>query len=153
MNPSGFQSVVPGPTTSISLWTWSVNSQALIPDLWVWSPLTQSFHKSLRWFRYSEFVVVTVQSLSCVWLVEFPLTATRPISLSFTKSQSFLKLMSIESKMPSNPLHPLSSPPPPALNPSQHQGLFQWVNYLHQVLKVLELQHQSFQWIIRVDFL
>ena len=44
-------------------------------------------------------------------------------SLSFTISQSLLKLMSIESVMPSN--HPLLSPSPPALNLSQHQGLFQ----------------------------
>ena len=36
----------------------------------------------------------------------------------------------------------------------QHQGLFQWVSSLHQVAKVLELQlqHQSFQWILRTDF-
>ena len=51
--------------------------------------------------------------------------------------------------------HPLSSPSPPAPNPSQHQGLFQWVNCLHQVAKVLEfqLQHQSFQWTPRTDLL
>ena len=44
---------------------------------------------------------------------------------------------------------------PPALNLSQHQGLFQWVSSLHQVAKALEfhLQHQSFWWIFRVDFL
>ena len=36
--------------------------------------------------------------------------------------------------------HPLSSPSPPAPNPSQHQSLFQWVNSLHEVAKVLELQ-------------
>ena len=44
------------------------------------------------------------------------------------------------------PSHPLSSPSPPALNLSQHQGLFQWVSSSHQVAKVLELQlqHQSF---------
>ena len=44
------------------------------------------------------------------------------------------------------PSHPLSSPSPPAPNPSQHQGLYQWVNSLHEVAKVLEfqLQHQSF---------
>ena len=43
------------------------------------------------------------------------------------------------------PSHPLSSPSPPAPNPSQHQGLFQWVNSSHEVAKVLEfqLQHQS----------
>ena len=39
------------------------------------------------------------------------------------------------------PSHPLSSPSPPALNLSQHQGLFQWVGCLHQVAKLLELQH------------
>ena len=46
----------------------------------------------------------------------------------------------------------LSSPSPPALSPSQHQGLFQWVSCSHQVAKVLELQlqHQSFQWIFRL---
>ena len=50
------------------------------------------------------------------------------------------------------PSHPLSSPSPP---PSQHQGLFQWVNTLHEVAKVLEfqLQHQSFQWTPRTDLL
>ena len=53
------------------------------------------------------------------------------------------------------PSHPLSSPFPPALSLSQHQGLFQWVSSLHQVAKVLELQprHQSFQCISGVDFL
>ena len=53
------------------------------------------------------------------------------------------------------PSHPLLSPSPPALNLSHHQGLFQWVGSTHQVAKVLEfqLQHQSFQWIFRVDFL
>ena len=44
--------------------------------------------------------------------------------------------------------HPPSSPSPPALNLSQHQGLFKWVSSSHHVAKVLEfqLQHQSFQW-------
>ena len=38
------------------------------------------------------------------------------------------------------PSYPLSSPSPPAPNPSQYQGLFQWVNSLHEVAKVLEFQ-------------
>ena len=38
------------------------------------------------------------------------------------------------------PSHPLSSPSPPAPNPSQHQSLFRWVNSLHEVAKVLEFQ-------------
>ena len=51
---------------------------------------------------------------------------------------------------PSNPLSPSS----PALNLSQHQGLSQWVSSSHEVDKVLELQlqHQSFQWILRIWF-
>ena len=53
------------------------------------------------------------------------------------------------------PSHPLSSPFPPAFSLSQYQGVFKWVSSSHQVAKVLEfqLQHQSFQWIFRTDFL
>ena len=53
------------------------------------------------------------------------------------------------------PYHPLSSPSPPAFNLSQHQGLFQWLSYSHQVAKGLEfqLQHQSSQWIFSIDFI
>ena len=53
------------------------------------------------------------------------------------------------------PSHPLSSPSPPAPNPSQHQSLFQWVSSSHEVDKVLEfqLQHHSFQRNPRADVL
>ena len=53
------------------------------------------------------------------------------------------------------PSQPLLSPSPPAFNLSPNQGLFKWVSSSHQVAKVLEfqLQHQSFQWIFRTDFL
>ena len=51
------------------------------------------------------------------------------------------------------PSHPLSPPSPPALNLPQHQGLFHWVGSLHQVARVLELQHQSLQWMFRTDLL
>ena len=46
---------------------------------------------------------------------------------------------------------PSSSAP----GPSQHQGLFQWVNSWHEVAKVLEFQfqHQSIQWTPRTDLL
>ena len=50
----------------------------------------------------------------------------------------------------------LSSPSPPALNLSQHQGLFKWVSSQHQVAKVLlefQLQHRSLQWTPRTDLL
>ena len=53
------------------------------------------------------------------------------------------------------PSHPLLSHSLPALNLSQHQGLFEWVSSSHEVAKVLEfhLQHQSSQWTPRVDLL
>ena len=53
------------------------------------------------------------------------------------------------------PSRPLLSLSPPALNLSQHHGLFKLVRSLHQVAKVLEfqLQHQSFQWTPRTDLL
>ena len=57
--------------------------------------------------------VTSVQSLSCVWLLATPWTAARQASLPITNSQSSLKLMSIESVMPSNHLilcHPLLLP-------------------------------------------
>ena len=54
-----------------------------------------------------------------------------------------------------HPSHPLSSPSLPTLNPSQLQSPFQWVNWSHEVAKVLEFQlsHQSFQRNPRADLL
>ena len=65
----------------------------------------------------------SVQSLSHVHLFVTPWTTAHQASLSITNSQSSLKLMSIESVMPSNHLI-LLSPSPPTFNLSQHQGLF-----------------------------
>ena len=89
---------------------------------------------------------------SCVQLFVTPWTAAYQASLSFTPSQTLFKLMCIKSVKPSCPL--LSSSPP-VFNLSQLQGLFYWVRSSHQVAKVLELQlqHHSFQWIFRIDFL
>ena len=94
----------------------------------------------------------SVQSLSRVQLFATPWTAACQASLFITNSRSLPKLMSIDAIQPS---HSLLSPSPPALNLSQHQGLFKWVRSLHQVAKLLglPLQPQSFQWIFRVDHL
>ena len=62
--------------------------------------------------QFNSLIFSSLQSLSCVQLFATPLTAARQLSLSITNSQSLLKLMSIESVMPSNHLilcHPLSS--------------------------------------------
>ena len=92
----------------------------------------------------------SVQSLSCVWLFVTPRTApcSSPTPGAYSNSCPL-----------SWWCHPTISssvvPSPPAFNLSQHQGLFQWVSSSHQVTKILEfqLQHQSFQWIFRADFL
>ena len=91
----------------------------------------------------------------CLTLCD-PMNCSNQSSLSITNSWSLLKLMSTESVLPSiRWSHPLSSPSPPAFNLSQHQGLFKLISYSHQVTKILEfqLQHQSFQWTFRTDFL
>ena len=90
---------------------------------------------------------------SCPTLCDH-MICSMPGLLSITNSQSLLKLMSIESMMPSShlilccPLL-LLPPIPPSIS------LFQWVNSSHEVTKVLEfqLQHQSFQWTPRTDLL
>ena len=96
----------------------------------------------------------SVQSLSCVRLCD-PMnhsTPGLPVHHQLLEStQTHVHRVSDAIQ----PSHPLSSPFPPSLNLSRHQGLFQWVSSLHQVAKVLEFQfqHQSFQWTPRTDFL
>ena len=82
-----------------------------------------------------------------------PWTAACQASLSFTISWSLLKLISIELVIPSS--HLILCCPLLLLHLSQHQGPLKWIGSLHQVAKVLELQlrHQNFRWIFRVDFL
>ena len=96
----------------------------------------------------------SAQSLSCVQLWDPMDHSTPGISVHhqlpvFTQTHVHWVSEAIQ------PSHPLSSAFPLAFNLSQHQGFCQWVSSSHQVAKVLELQlqHQSFQWIFRTDFL
>ena len=102
---------------------------------------------------YNKFLVV-VQLLSRVWLFATTWTMAHQASLSFTVSQSLLRFMSVESVMLSNHLilcHLLLLWP--SIFPSIK--VFSNESTLHHMVKVLELQlqHQWFQWIFRVDFL
>ena len=130
-------------------------------------------HLDLGFQSPELFVVVVVQSLSCVQLFITPWTAACqaycPSPSPGPYSNSCLLWGCKESDttewMNNNnsnvhrvggaiqPSPPLLLPSPPAFYLSQHQGLFQWVSSLHQVAKILELQlqYQSFQWIFRVD--
>ena len=80
-------------------------------------------------------------------------TATRQANLSITNSRRLLKLMFIELAMAANYLILCCPLLPPSIFPSLR--VFSNVSSSHQVARVLEfqLQHQSFQWIFRTDFL
>ena len=92
--------------------------------------------QSFKVLRFGVVQFSSVQLLSRVWLFATPWIPAHQASLSITNSRSLLKLMSIESVMPSSHLifrRPLLLLP-------QHQSLFQWVNSWHEVAKVLEFQ-------------
>ena len=100
--------------------------------------------------------LIVVQSLSHVicdslWL--FGLLPTSLLFLHYLSQYAQIHVLWIGDAVSTS--HPLLFSFTFGLSLLQHQGLFQWVGSLHQVAKVLEfqLQHQSFQWTFRVDFL
>ena len=117
--------------------------------LWKWWFTYKNYkRKSCRQYQFSSV------ALSCPTLCNHMDCSTPGLSvhdqlLKFTQTHVHWVSDTIQSS------YPLSSPSPPVFNLSQHQGCFQWVSSWHQVAKVLEfqLQHQSFQWIFRTDFL
>ena len=102
----------------------------------------RGIHK-MTLLHYSS--LISVQSLSCVWLCDATDCSVPSFPVHY-QLQKFTQAHVHQVGDASHPSHPLSSPSPPALNLSQHQGLFKWVSSSHQVAKVLEfqLQHQSF---------
>ena len=92
----------------------------------------------------------SVHLLSHVWFFEtldsstlgFPIHSPLP---ELTETHVYRVRDSIQ------PSHSLSSLSPPVFSLSQHQDLFQCVYSSHEVAKVLEVQHQSSQWIFRTD--
>ena len=102
-----------------------------------------------RWiFQFSS-----VQLLSHVWLCN-PMDYSTPGLPVYHQLPEFTQTHVHWVSDAIQPSHPLS-PSSPTFNNSPHQGLFQWGSSSHQVAKALELQlqHQSFQWIFRTDFL
>ena len=110
-----------------------LNIMVSSPCLYAYFSFLHLVNTLLLWFS-------SVQSLSRVRLSATPWIAARQASLSITNSRSSPRLTSIEVSDAIQPSHPLSSPSPPAPNPSQHQSLFQWVNSSHEVAEVLEFQ-------------
>ena len=111
------------------------------------------FLKHFQFFLYSEDTVVAVQSLSHGWLCD-PKDCSTPGFLVLHYLSEFAQTHVHWAGDVIQPSHCLSMPSSPALNLPQHQGLFWWAHYSYQVAKVLELQlqHQSFLWIFRIDF-
>ena len=98
--------------------------------------------------------ISSVQSLSRVRLFATPWTSGTPGLPVHCQLPEFTQTHAHWVDDAIQPSHPLSSPSPAALNPSQHQGLFQWVGSLHEMAKVLEfqLQHQSFSYMWNLKY-
>jgi len=107
-----------------------------------WTQLIHSFHRLWRELHsqsVTDFCLSSVQSLSRVRLCDCMNCSTPGLPVhhqlpEFTQTHIHQVGDAIQ------PSHPLSSPSPPAPNPSQHQSLFQWVNSSYDVAKVLEFQ-------------
>ena len=113
---------------------------------WSWEAHVMCHYNTFKPPTYSHPSIIrlsiqfsSVQSLSHVWLFVTPWTTACQAPMSFTNSWSLLKLMPIESVMPTHyliPYHPLLLLP--SIFPSI-RVFFQWISSLHQVAKVLEL--------------
>ena len=102
-----------------------------------------------------QITVSSDQWLSCVWLTLCnPMDCSTPGFPVLYQLPEFAQTHVHRVSDDIQTSHPLSSPSH-AFHLSQHPSLFQWVIFSHQVAKVLEfqLQHQSFKWVFRTDFL
>ena len=108
-----------------------------------WAPLAMKFSRQESWRGLplptpkDLNLFGVIQSLSCVQLFVTSWTTAHQASLSFTISWNSLKYMSIESVMLSNHLVLCCPPSPFAFSLCQYQGLFQWVDSLHQPRHIL----------------
>ena len=87
-------------------------------------------------FRASQVVQFSSVTQSCLTLCD-PMNCSTPGLSVHHKLPEFTQTHAYWVGDAIQPSHPLSSPSPPAPNPSQHQGLFQWVNSSDEVAKVL----------------
>ena len=137
--------------------SWDTEKQNILTDSWV-GRQTLEFgpYQGKKSNRLSPlaFHLSSVHSLSHVCLCN-PMDCSMPGLPVQHQLPEFSQTQVHQVSDANQPSHPLLSPSPLTFNLSKHQGLFKWVCSLHQVAKVLEfqLQHQSFQWIFRTNFL
>ena len=139
-------------STAVLILYANVNSLLSSGQIKIW--LGNSHRMHILWGP-KECTNSVVQSLSWLWLFVIPMDFSIP---GFPFLYYLLEFARNHVDWVSDAIQPsqtLSLSSPLALNLSQHQGLSQWVISLHQLAKVLvfQLQHQSFQWIFRTDFL
>ena len=113
---------------------------------------SSALYIKILWLWKWSVVAVVPQSPSHVRLFATPQTAACQASLSLATSRNLPKFMSIALMMPSSHLILWQ----PLLLPSIFTSIrdFSWVSCSHQMTKIMEfqLQHQSFQWVFKVDF-
>ena len=111
----------------------------------------QLLHPHMTTGKTMKMKVLVAQS--CLTLCE-PMDGSRP---RFSVHHQLPKVAQTHVHQIGNAIQPswTQLSPSPSFNLSQYQGLFQRVSSSHQVAKELgfQLQHQSFQWIFRTDFL
>ena len=105
-----------------------------LQDLWGWDSICESLQNVKIMMLFSHSVVNDSLRLHGLQHVRLPY----PLPSLPELAQTHVHWVGDAIQQP----HLLLSPSPPAFNLSQHQGLFQWVGFLHQVAKVLEFQLQ-----------
>ena len=121
---------------------------------WVlyFTELSKDHHYPIIQYFHHHPIIVVVWSPSCAWLCD-PMDGSTPDLPVPHHLPEFAQVHAHYISNAVQPSHPLMPSSPSALNLPQHQEFFQWVVCPHQMTKILELQlqHQSFQWIFRVD--
>ena len=121
--------------------------------IWLWRKLASGAVETGPAIQriIKKYYVVIVQLINCAGLFVTPCTATHQVPLYSTTSWSLLKYMSIASVMLSN--HLILCCPRLLLIPFLPRITVFSNGFSYQMAKILEYQHQSFQWIFRVTFL
>ena len=145
---------------------WRAHSKLCVPSqmIYLYSIFIHSFQTLLYQVCYQNsnlgntiysWYFVVVQSLNCVQLFVIPWTEAHQASQSFIISWSLLRLISIESAMHSNHLILGHLPFSSCLLSFPASGSFpvSWLFASGDLMQSIQFQHQSLQWIFRVDFL
>ena len=142
--------------SSLGIWTWDQESKRSLPG---WNQMGPSKAQKPLCAPHFLFVGKCFSLLGLPWVLKRRLSSVQFSSVTqscltpWDPMNRSMPGLPVHHRFPEftqthahqvsdaiQPSHPLLSPSLPAPNPSQHQGLFQWVNSSHEVAKVLEFQ-------------